>query len=82
MSEVSAKPEARDMELAKERLLNQIEAQRSGFDLELQAQRNERGFGKAGSEGYGACVYKGQLGSHRRKYCAYQVGTYSPMSSG
>ena len=35
MSEVSAKPEARDMELAKERLLNQIEAQRSGFDLEL-----------------------------------------------
>ena len=32
MSEVSAKPEARDMELAKERLLNQIEAQRSGFD--------------------------------------------------
>lgn len=34
MSEVSAKPEARDMELAKERLLNQIEAQRSGFDLE------------------------------------------------
>ncbi len=26
--------------------------------------------------------YKGQLGSHRRKYWAYHVGTYSPMSSG
>lgn len=26
--------------------------------------------------------YSGQLGSHRRKYCAYHVGMYSPMSSG
>ena len=34
------KVKARDMELAKKE--NQIKAQRSGFDLEEEAQRNER----------------------------------------
>ena len=37
---------------------------------------------QAVSEGYGACVYSGQLGNHRKKYCAYQVGTYKPTNSG